>query len=120
MNAERARAIRLLALDVDGVLTDGSITYGNDGEELKSFSIKDGLGIKLHADQLSDGGGAALAAGFGAVSAEHLEYVNEDGIRALAQAGTGTLNQPNNKLERLYKLYEFSYCSISTPQPTPQ
>jgi 3-deoxy-D-manno-octulosonate 8-phosphate phosphatase (KDO 8-P phosphatase) len=47
VNAERARAIRLLALDVDGVLTDGSITYGNDGEELKSFSIKDGLGIKL-------------------------------------------------------------------------
>ncbi|RLQ21911.1 HAD-IIIA family hydrolase [Seongchinamella sediminis] len=43
----QARNIRLLALDVDGVLTDGRIYYGNDGEELKSFSIKDGLGIKL-------------------------------------------------------------------------
>lgn len=43
----RARAIRLLALDVDGVLTDGRITYGNGGEELKSFDSKDGLGIKL-------------------------------------------------------------------------
>ena len=42
-----AKSIRLLALDVDGVLTDGRIYYGNDGEELKSFSIKDGLGIKL-------------------------------------------------------------------------
>ena len=42
-----AKTIRLLALDVDGVLTDGRIYYGNDGEELKSFSIKDGLGIKL-------------------------------------------------------------------------
>ena len=42
-----AQGIRLLALDVDGVLTDGRIYYGNDGEELKSFSIKDGLGIKL-------------------------------------------------------------------------
>jgi 3-deoxy-D-manno-octulosonate 8-phosphate phosphatase (KDO 8-P phosphatase) len=42
-----ASAIRLLALDVDGVLTDGRIYYGNHGEELKGFSIKDGLGIKL-------------------------------------------------------------------------
>ncbi|MFK8043622.1 KdsC family phosphatase [Congregibacter sp.] len=47
MNADIARDIKLLALDVDGVLTDGRITYGNDGEELKSFNIKDGLGIKL-------------------------------------------------------------------------
>lgn len=44
---EAATRVRLLALDVDGVLTDGSIYYGNDGEELKAFSIKDGLGIKL-------------------------------------------------------------------------
>lgn len=44
---EAARRLRLLALDVDGVLTDGRIVYGNDGEELKAFSIKDGLGIKL-------------------------------------------------------------------------
>lgn len=43
----QASKIRLLALDVDGVLTDGRIYYGNEGEELKSFSIKDGLGIKL-------------------------------------------------------------------------
>lgn len=47
MSTETAKAIRLLALDVDGVLTDGRITYGNDGEEFKSFNIKDGLGIKL-------------------------------------------------------------------------
>ncbi len=42
-----ASALRLLALDVDGVLTDGHIIYGNDGEELKAFNIRDGLGIKL-------------------------------------------------------------------------
>jgi len=46
----QAASIELLALDVDGVLTDGSIYYGNDGEELKAFSIKDGLGIKLLQD----------------------------------------------------------------------
>ncbi len=44
---QSAATISLLALDVDGVLTDGSIFYGNSGEELKAFNIKDGLGIKL-------------------------------------------------------------------------
>ena len=43
----RARRIKLLALDVDGVLTDGRIWYASSGVELKSFSILDGLGIKL-------------------------------------------------------------------------
>lgn len=47
MKGDVAARLRLLALDVDGVLTDGSITYGNDGEELKAFNIRDGLGIKL-------------------------------------------------------------------------
>lgn len=46
-SAEIARSIKLVALDVDGVLTDGGVTYGNSGEELKTFNIKDGLGIKL-------------------------------------------------------------------------
>lgn len=41
------KACRLLATDVDGVLTDGRITYTSDGAELKSFNIQDGLGIKL-------------------------------------------------------------------------
>lgn len=43
----KARAIRLLALDCDGVLTDGRLYYGNQGEELKAFSILDGHGIKM-------------------------------------------------------------------------
>ncbi|MFK8047746.1 MAG: KdsC family phosphatase [Halioglobus sp.] len=43
----KAKNIKLLVLDVDGVLTDGRIYYDNSGEELKSFSIKDGLGIKM-------------------------------------------------------------------------
>jgi len=46
------------------------------------------LPVKLHADQLSDLGGAALAAEFGARSAEHLEHTSEAGIRAMAAAGT--------------------------------
>jgi imidazolonepropionase len=47
-----------------------------------------GLPVKLHADQLSELGGAALAARFGALSADHLEYTNEAGVRAMAAAGT--------------------------------
>lgn len=47
-----------------------------------------GLPIKLHADQLSDSGGAALAARFGALSADHLEHTSEEGAAAMAKAGT--------------------------------
>ena len=39
--------IRLLLLDVDGVLTDGSITYTDTGEQIKTFNAKDGLGMRL-------------------------------------------------------------------------
>ena len=47
-----------------------------------------GLPVKLHADQLSNLQGAALAARFGALSADHLEYTGEAGVRAMAAAGT--------------------------------
>lgn len=47
-----------------------------------------GLPVKLHADQLSDLGGAALAARHGALSADHLEYTGEAGVKAMAAAGT--------------------------------
>jgi imidazolonepropionase len=46
-----------------------------------------GLPVKLHADQLSDGGGAALAAKYGALSADHVEHTNEAGVQAMAAAG---------------------------------
>lgn len=47
-----------------------------------------GLPVKLHADQLSDSGGAALAASHGALSADHLEYTSDQGAAAMAAAGT--------------------------------
>jgi imidazolonepropionase len=47
-----------------------------------------GLPVKLHADQLSDLGGAALAAKHGALSADHLEYASDAGIEALARSGS--------------------------------
>jgi 3-deoxy-D-manno-octulosonate 8-phosphate phosphatase (KDO 8-P phosphatase) len=44
---QRARGIRLLVLDVDGVLTDGRLYYGGDEVELKAFHIQDGHGLKM-------------------------------------------------------------------------
>jgi 3-deoxy-D-manno-octulosonate 8-phosphate phosphatase (KDO 8-P phosphatase) len=44
---ERAKAVRLLVLDVDGVLTDGRITYTDAGDEIKRFHVRDGSGLKI-------------------------------------------------------------------------
>lgn len=52
-----------------------------------SAGVAAGLGARLHADQLSDGGGAELAAGLGARSADHLEFTGENGVRAMAAKG---------------------------------
>ena len=43
----RAAAVKVMIFDVDGVLTDGSLTYGPDGETTKTFNVLDGLGIQL-------------------------------------------------------------------------
>lgn len=53
-----------------------------------------GLPVKLHADQLSNLGGAALAARYGALSADHLEYTDEAGAAAMARAGTVAVMLP--------------------------
>jgi len=52
---ERARRLRLMVFDVDGVLTDGRLWFGPQGEELKVFHVRDGHGLKM----LADGGIAA-------------------------------------------------------------
>ena len=53
-----------------------------------------GLPVKLHADQLSDGGGAALGARLGALSADHLEHASDEGIASMAEAGTTAVLLP--------------------------
>ena len=47
---ERAARVRLLVLDVDGVLTDGKLYFGADGEALKVFDVRDGHGIRMLID----------------------------------------------------------------------
>jgi imidazolonepropionase len=53
-----------------------------------------GLAVKLHAEQLSDLGGAALAARHHALSADHLEWISDDGVAAMAKAGTTAVLLP--------------------------
>mgnify|MGYP000153291805 CR=1 FL=1 len=57
-------------------------------ERIFKAAVELGLRIKLHAEQLSDQGGASLAAKYRALSADHLEYLSEEGCQALAQSGT--------------------------------
>lgn len=64
---ERAAAIRLVVLDVDGVLTDSKIVYNSEGEEIKAFNIKDGLGISL---------GVRSGLQFGIITARESAMVN--------------------------------------------
>ena len=50
MDRDRLKNIKLLLLDVDGVLTDGGIIYTDSGEQVKKFNSRDGLGIRLLQD----------------------------------------------------------------------
>lgn len=57
-------------------------------ERLFAAAARHGLPVKLHAEQLSDQGGAALAARHGALSADHLEHLDPAGVEAMARSGT--------------------------------
>jgi imidazolonepropionase len=63
-------------------------------ERVFDVAVELGLPVKLHAEQLSDQGGAALAARYGATSVEHLEFVRDEDVRALAQAGSVAVMLP--------------------------
>jgi imidazolonepropionase len=82
-----------LARFCDAFVEEGAYTPA-EARRILSTAAEHGLGIKVHADQLSDGGGASLAASLGAVSAEHLEYISTEGMDALASAGTVAVSLP--------------------------
>ncbi len=74
-----------------------------------------GLGLKIHADQLSNGRGAALAAELGACSADHLEYADAEGIAALASASVVAVSLPLASLylhERFLPAREFMDAGV--------
>lgn len=76
-----------LADAVDGFCESIAFSPGQI-ERVFQAAADHGLPVKLHAEQLSNLGGAALAARYGALSADHLEYLDEAGVAAMAEAGT--------------------------------
>lgn len=76
------------------VFVERSAFSADEGRRILRAARAAGLGAKVHADQLSDSGGAALAAEVGALSADHLEHVSEQGIAALAAAGVVAVSLP--------------------------
>ncbi|HEY6517629.1 MAG TPA: HAD-IIIA family hydrolase [Steroidobacteraceae bacterium] len=77
---DAAARVRLLVLDVDGVLTDGHLYYGTRGETLKVFHVRDGLGVKLLA-----AAGVTIAVISGRRSAMTARRCRELGVRHLFQ-----------------------------------
>lgn len=63
-------------------------------ERVFALAVSLGLPVKLHAEQLSDSGGAALASRYGALSCDHLEWLSEDGIGAMKSAGAVAMLLP--------------------------
>jgi imidazolonepropionase len=82
-----ALATEKLAVAVDAFCENIAFTPEQTARVFKAAQ-KLGLAVKLHAEQLSDLKGAALAARFGALSADHLEYASEESIQAMAESGT--------------------------------
>ena len=82
-----------LAQFCDIFVEEGAFSI-SEAKQILETAKQAGLGLKVHADQLSNGGGAQLAAELGAISAEHLEYADQAGINALAAAGTVAVSLP--------------------------
>ena len=76
-----------LATSVDAFCEGIGFTL-QETERLFEAATLNGLKVKLHAEQLSNRGGARLAAKYDALSADHLEHLDEDGVAAMAEAGT--------------------------------
>ena len=93
---ERARRVKLMLFDVDGVLTDGNLWYSPSGEEIKSFHSFDGLGLKLLAESgvhlalLSGRNSPAVAIRAAELGVEHVLQGIED-KRASYEALLGRL-----------------------------
>lgn len=76
------------------VFADGPAFTNEEAERIFQAGLDHGLKPKLHADQLASNGGAELAARMGAVSADHLECISDEGIAALAESDTVAVSLP--------------------------
>ena len=108
---EKARQVRLLVLDVDGVLSDGRLFYGSAGQELKAFHSADGVGLKLLQSQ-----GIAVAIISGRQSASVRQRAAELGIKQLLQGRDDKLPALLELLETLaLALHEVAYMGDDLP-----
>lgn len=92
---ERAARVKLMIFDVDGVLTDGSLHYGAEGEALKTFNVYDGLGIKLLQES-----GVQTAIISARTSPQVVKRAADLGIGFLHQGGHDKLTPFNALLEK--------------------
>ncbi len=93
---DKAKQIKLVIFDVDGVLTDGMMNYGPDGELFKQFNVKDGVGIKLMQQQ-----GIDVAVITAKQSAPLSQRMADLGIRYFYPGCDDKLAAYNELLERL-------------------
>ena len=108
---ERCRRIALLVLDVDGVLTDGSIVYGASGEEIKAFHVRDGSGLKAWT-----GLGKRAAILTGRRSAVVPRRAAELGIQAVVQ-GADDKRRAFDRLLRDFGLSPAQACYVGDDLP---
>jgi len=108
---EKAGKIKLLILDVDGVLTDGKVVYSEHGEELKFFDVKDGHGIKL---LLRSGIEVAMITGR---SSQCVKKRAEDlGIKMVFQKALKKI-EPYEKILNEKKLSDEEICVVGDDLP---
>ncbi|WP_416884994.1 KdsC family phosphatase [Marinospirillum sp.] len=108
---EKLRPLRLLALDVDGVLTDGTLYFGNQGEEFKGFNTQDGQGLKL-----LQASGVELAIITGRQSTLVAQRAASLGITHLQQGREDKLVALNQLREQLGLTWsQIGYCGDDLP-----
>jgi 3-deoxy-D-manno-octulosonate 8-phosphate phosphatase (KDO 8-P phosphatase) len=122
----RARGVRLMIFDVDGVLTDGTLLYGPRGEALKAFSAHDGHGLKMLAASgvacalLSGRRSAAVARRATELGIEHVLQGIEDKLAATQKLGF-PLNQIGFMGDELVDLPVLTRCGFAcAPREAPE
>jgi 3-deoxy-D-manno-octulosonate 8-phosphate phosphatase (KDO 8-P phosphatase) len=123
---DRARGVRLMIFDVDGVLTDGTLLYGPQGEALKAFSAHDGHGLKMLADSgvacalLSGRRSAAVAKRAAELGIEHVLQGIEDKLASAKQLGFA-LDQIGFMGDELVDLPVLTRCRFAcAPREAPE
>lgn len=108
---EKASKIKLLLLDVDGVMTDGRFTMNDRGEEAKAFNVKDGLGLKM---LMSSGLEVAIVTGRRSQALAHRSQ--ELGIEEVHQ-GVKDKNTVCRQLKKAKDLKKEQVCSLGDDIP---